>query len=121
MLKSRYIILLFIALLACNKSELNDFDSEIWIDDPNGCKGDRVTLVNSIIEQKEVFVGNSQTQVTRILGKPDRHELQSRNKKTFIYFLEDGPECKSESDNPSKLLLRFDALGRVKEVVLYKQ
>jgi hypothetical protein len=46
--------------------------------------------------------------------------LYSRNKKAFVYYVNGGPECQEQKTIPDKLVIRFNGIGRVNEIILYK-
>ncbi|MEN8249654.1 MAG: hypothetical protein ABFS32_12035 [Bacteroidota bacterium] len=118
-------ILIFFILIvmgACSSTpEIEGFDNNHWQNDSHGCDGVRLKQAEILINHRDELIGENQREITNLLGKPNRHELYSRSKKAFIYFLSNGPGCEQELENPDKLVIRFDALGRVKEVVLYKK
>ena len=121
--KMRYASLLFILLsLSCaDKSRLVGFNTSAWQDDPMGCSAARLNLIDELMERKAELTELGQEDIVALLGKPDMHELYSRNKKSFCYFLASGPECEEASSNPPKLIIRFDGLGRSKDIIYYKQ
>jgi hypothetical protein len=58
-------------------------------------------------------------QIVRLLGKPDRNELFTRNQKFFEYYLQPSPECNADSAGTAmKLVVRFNAMGLAKEVAV---
>ena len=99
---------------------LEGFDSKAWQADRGGCDNLRITLANEIINRKADLEGLNQNEITAVFGKADRHELYSRNKKAFVYFIEGGPDCLEIKEIPGKLVIRFDGIGRAKEIILYK-
>jgi hypothetical protein len=111
-----------VVLLACSQqSILTDFDSEKWQADTDGCNNQRGALAKDLINRKDKLTGLGQNEITELLGNADRHELYSRNKKAFVYFINGGPNCENQIGNQvSKLVIRFDGIGRAKEFVLYE-
>ena len=79
----------------------------------------RIFQVDTLVSQKNILAGLGQEQIIAILGNPDRHELYSRNKKAFVYYVNAGPDCPSPAQKLSKLIVRFDGIGRSKEIVYY--
>ena len=115
---------LFVILLLASCSEtsrLSDFDRQNWIMDGGGCNNIRLSLINDLMSRKAEITGLGQEEVVELLGKPDIHELYSRNKKSFTYFITNGPSCANATDNPPKLIIRFDGLGRSKDIIYYKE
>jgi len=119
---NRYLFaFIFLFLLSCNPASiLEGFDSQQWKADEDGCNNQRMELIDEIISRKAELQGLSQNEITGVLGKADRHELYSRNKKAFVYFVSGGPNCENKKENPEKLVIRFDGIGRAKEIILYK-
>ena len=118
---SKLFTLSLIVLLSCtSKFSLDGFNSAEWVADKNGCNNKRATLVEEVVKQKEVLLGHGQNDIVSVLGKPNRHELYSRNKKAFVYFVAGGSLCSQADSTQSKLVIRFDGIGRTKEVIYYK-
>ncbi len=108
-LKIQLQILLLIILFSCYpKVRLDGFDKEAWAVSLTECTGYREEHLNILLQQKEILLEKNQNQIQELLGTPTRHELFSRNQKFFFYQL----EC----DSKAELRLRFDALGRLKEL-----
>jgi hypothetical protein len=120
--KMRYnSLILMLLLFSCTQSkELTGFDTESWKSDVMGCNAKRLALIDALMERKAELTGLGQEEVVAILGKADMHELYSRNKKSFSYFLSNGPDCDEAAENPPKLVIRFDGLGRSKDIIYYK-
>ena len=68
--------------------------------------------------EKEKLLALDEKEVIKVLGRPDRNELFKRNQKFYYYFLQPAPECNLGNDNPQKLVVRFNAMGLAKEVVI---
>ena len=107
-------------LAACgNDVSLENFDRSAWSSDPQGCKEKRMDLTETLRSQRDQLKGLNQQEVIKILGKPDEHELYKRSQKYFIYYLQPGPQCESQTElAPLKLMIRFNALGLSNEVVI---
>ena len=73
-------------------------------------------LANILVEHKDQLLGEGQTQIKKLLGQPDEHELYKRTEKFFYYNLTPGDTCDIET--PRRLSIRFDALDRAKEVMI---
>ena len=111
-----------IFLLSCSAEPLlKGFNSEKWQGDELGCNNQRLELVDEIKNRKAELVGLSENEISSILGKPNRHELYSRNKKAYVYYIKGGPDCSEKMDNPKKLVIRFNGVGLSKEIILYKK
>jgi outer membrane protein assembly factor BamE (lipoprotein component of BamABCDE complex) len=120
MFKLNFLLSALVLLLACSQSnELDQFNSDAWIADTNGCNNTRAALIQPLLDNKAALEGLGQEAIKDILGSPDRHELYSRNKKAFIYYVSPSPDCGSESASDQRLIIRFDGIGRAKEFVYY--
>lgn len=111
-------ITISVLLGSCGKDipELTGVDTSSWKSDRNGCNGKRAPMKQAIVEQKEKLLALDEVQIVKLLGNPDRNELFKRNQKFYYYFLEPAPECASPAPSPSKLIVRFNAMGLAKEV-----
>lgn len=87
-----------------------------WKEDKNGCLQKRASMISKLKEQKNKLQGLSESQIIELLGRPDHNELYKRNQKFFSYYLQHGPSCLSDSIATVKLVLRFTAMGRAKEI-----
>ena len=91
--------------------DIKGFDSEKWANDPQTCEGYRLKSAREILENEnstENLLGSNQNEVKALFGDPEKHQLFNRNQKFFFYEL----DCSNEK----QLSIRFDALGRVKEL-----
>ena len=89
-----------------------------WKEDKNGCQQKRASMISQLKEQKNKLQGLSESQVIELLGRPDHNELYKRNQKFFSYFLQNGPACATDSSTTIKLVVRFNAMGRAKEIAV---
>lgn len=108
---------------ACNRkkkktSRLQKFNSELWIEDKNGCAGDRQTLKNQMLLLKYDMRGLKTDEIESYLGNPDAQELFNRSQRYYIYFIESGPKCDNPKDNPLALFVRFSAVGIANEFTI---
>ncbi len=116
-------IFLFVVLSSCTTSlTIEGFDKDAWINDKDGCLGKRKELINQVITNKETLLGKSQDQIKSLLGQPDMHEIYRRAQRFYIYSLDPGSSCEKyiAGKTAANLTLRFNALGRVHEVVYYE-
>ncbi len=121
-MKRNILILLIPLTFYCTPlPELSDFNAELWKSDTGGCNGSRFDQIKSLMDQKDKIMSLDQPQVIKLIGKPDEHELSKRIQKFFIYYISGGADCENSNNNTSKLSIRFDALGKVNEVVLYNK
>jgi len=130
-IKTKYLSLIFLLIISCNSFiEIDNFSSEEWKSDRNGCLKIRESMAQSILAQKNQLLGQSEHSILKLLGRPDKNELYRRQQKFYIYYIEPGPLCKETSqasqasqasDFATYLSLRFNATGVVKEVFIYEK
>jgi outer membrane protein assembly factor BamE (lipoprotein component of BamABCDE complex) len=122
MLKYNWLsLVIIITLLSCGKSlpELKGIDKESWVHDKGACKNVRSKMIDGVKSQKDQLLALSEMQLVELLGRPDENELYKRNQKFYTYYLEPGPTCDSlAGDEALKLVIRFNAMGLAKEVVV---
>jgi hypothetical protein len=108
-------------LCSCGPSHphLDGVDEPSWKNDKNGCKGERVQMIDSLLSQKEKLLGLSELDIVEVLGKPDKQELYKRNQKFYYYFIAPSPDCHLPTGVDSRqLVIRFNAVGLAKEIVI---
>jgi hypothetical protein len=112
-------LLLALILLSCSKPlpSLDGINLDEWKDDKFGCNGKRMAMSTIMLAQKEKLLSLDETQIIKLLGKPDVNELYKRNEKFYRYYLTNGPEC-AANKAPQYMNLRFNAMGLMKEVVV---
>jgi len=120
--KYHWTLLIFISTSCTSSLTIDGFDKEAWRQDQDGCKGQRADLIDVLVLNKDVLLGKDQDQIKELLGKPDMHEIYKRAQRFYIYSIGPGASCTKHVANKSSanLTLRFNALGRVHEVVYYK-
>lgn len=118
--KSLSLLLLFVFLFSCGKDlpTLQGIDDETWKSDKNGCEGKRFPMTNALRTEKDKLLALNEQELISVLGRPDRNELFKRNQKFYYYFLQPAPECKLGNEKPLRLVVRFNAMGLAKEVVI---
>lgn len=98
---------------------MEGIDREGWQADKNGCEGKRAAMLKTMEQEKSKLLALKETEIVQLLGRPDQNELYKRNQKFFYYYLQPGPLCSQDStSNATKLMIRFNAMGLAKEVVL---
>ncbi|QOI98228.1 MAG: hypothetical protein HRU69_12355 [Flammeovirgaceae bacterium] len=117
---SKVVLSFILVLWSCGKSlpVFENMNLADWQQDRNGCSGKRAAMEQVISNQKDKLLALSETQVAELLGRPDRNELYKRNQKFFYYFIHPSPDCDTPKENGQKLVIRFNATGRVKEVTI---
>jgi hypothetical protein len=125
----KWLVLMLIGLMSAtiwvgcaNKKKkirkLENFNSEAWISDKNGCTGGRMELKDNLLKSKHFMRGLKADQIEEYLGKPDAQELYNRSQRYYIYFLEPGPKCQNSQENPQALFVRFSAVGIANEFTI---
>jgi len=114
----KWLLLSVVSLVfSCGKPlpDLSPIDLAQWKEDKGGCKNIRTSYLAQLTEQKDKLKGLAEGDIIKLLGRPDRNELYKRNQKFYYYDLEPGKSCDSTLTN-QQLILRFNAMGRAKEV-----
>lgn len=122
---TRYYFFLFLVYLgtSCTPNlTIEGFDKEIWVSDKDGCNGERKVLAEVLDKHKDQLLGKDQSQIKALLGKPDMHEIYKRSQRFYIYSIDAGVSCHNyiADKTAANFTLRFNALGRVHEVVYYR-
>ena len=112
----KYLNLLLLVLLftSCYQPpKIDGFDTDQWSAALTECTDYRIVTIEHLVkEQEEKILSLNQNEVSNLFGNPSQHQLYNRNQKFFYYQL----DC----ENTKRLALRFDALGRVKEIQVEK-
>lgn len=111
-------ILGLVILLGCSDKKIPGFDAEVWKNDKNACKNQRISQLNALILEKSVIMGISQQEVVTLLGRPDKNELYSRGQKFFLYSVSPNEICSGANTNSKTLRIRFNALNSVSEITI---
>jgi outer membrane protein assembly factor BamE (lipoprotein component of BamABCDE complex) len=122
---SRYLTtsIFLIMLISCSEPiTIQGFDNQTWINDKDGCNSNRQELVEILKKHRNALLGKDQDQIRDLLGKPDKHEIYKRGQRFYLYSIGPGSSCTNynETKTFANLTLRYNALGRVHEVVFYK-
>ena len=98
---------------------LEGVDLQTWKNDKHGCAGKRFTMMSSLSSQSKKLLALSESEIISLLGKPDENELYKRNQKFYYYLIDPSKTCSDTiSTDPRKLVIRFNAVGLAKEVVI---
>ncbi len=107
-------------LVGCSSGpdKLGRLDLVKWRQDRGACAGIRPGLVDDFKVEQANLMGKFADEVGSMLGKPDIHQLGSRNQKLYVYFLEKGPQCEdiTKPSPAQKVILRFNAVGLLSEI-----
>jgi hypothetical protein len=94
-------------------------DMDAWKNDKQACAGERSSMISALQSQSDKLLALSEAEIIALLGKPDEAELYKRNQKFYYYFVEPSKECPQSAGSESKrLVIRFNATGLAKEVVI---
>lgn len=115
------ILLLIILIFSCTSHELDGLDSVLWKEDKGGCNGYRSSVLVILQEQQDVLQKMDVKELRSLLGNPDKHELEERNRRRFTYLAESGPHCNGNEPLPDtkNLTVRIGPLGEVLEITFY--
>lgn len=117
------LVIFVLILWGCSYSkplEIVGLESDAFKADRGGCEGKRSSQIDLLKKNKEKFLGISENEIMRALGRYDYQVLNKRNEKVFVYYLEPGLQCES-MHNPTdaeSLVLYMNAVKLVKEVVI---
>ncbi|RRB12940.1 hypothetical protein EHT87_20355 [Larkinella knui] len=98
--------------------QIGKLDLVKWRTDRGGCTGVRTSLVDDFKAVRQELKGKSSNEIGQILGRPDSEQLDDRNQKFYIYFLEKGPHCQDPKvkTGSRSVALRISAIGLVTEI-----
>jgi len=122
----RYSLVPVCYLLACmscaTPDTLGSLDLVKWRGDRGGCAGNRLTQIADLKAVKEQLKGKMANDINKILGRPDINQLDDRNQKYYVYFLEQGPHCQDRKlqSEARSVALRISAIGLVTEVTFQR-
>ncbi|MEQ8582939.1 MAG: hypothetical protein RIC30_11625 [Marinoscillum sp.] len=109
-------LLLVFLLSACYSiPKIEGFDKVAWGSELS-CNANRLSDAQLLVSQQDKLLGEGQAEIKLLLGAPDEHELYNRNQKFFYYNLTPSSGC--ENGTFRRLSVKFDALDRVKEVMI---
>ncbi len=107
-------------LVGCKSApdKLGRLDLVKWREDRAACNSIRPSLVKDFKIEQVNLMGKFADDVGLILGRPDIHQLGSRNQKFYVYFLEKGTQCNdiAKPSSAQKVILRFNAVGLLSEI-----
>lgn len=97
---------------------LGRLDLKKWRSDRGGCQTLRKSLENDFKTVENELLSKHIDEVGHLLGRPDIHQLGSRDQKFYVYFLEKGPHCSdiTQKSSAKKVILRFNAVGLLSEI-----
>lgn len=102
-------------LASCTSApQIEGFNKDAWTASAL-CSEERIALARLVMDNEEKLLSYTQPEVEALLGSAPRHELHGRNEKFFFYPI--AKNCPDSVPDQS-LFVRFDALGRAKEVLI---
>ena len=110
------VILLFF-LFSCKKDiRYKRFNPYAFQADINGCDGTRRVQIVYLDSIKDDFKGMWESQLLEILGRPNKQELDERNKKSYVYHFAPGKQCMFGTGEVRSVVVDFDGLNRVERI-----
>jgi hypothetical protein len=116
-----FLILATLVLSCSKKPAFKQFDAAAWSSDAHGCNGIRKGLTENLLKERDQLLARDEMEVFKVLGKPDAHEIYKRSEKFFYYSIDPDSTCARESEHAKKLVIRFNAVGLAKEIVVEKK
>lgn len=109
-----------VALAACTSApEIKGFNFEAWRADRNACQGIRDTMQTNLERIRPQLKGISDRHLMQLLGKPDRNELDERNRKYITYFISAGNQCDPKAAALGKRIkFSSSAMGIISEAII---
>lgn len=117
--KARFIIFFLFLVTACGKKiSAGSFNSKLWKSDRLACKDLRKKLIPELEKLKPQLTGISETDLQKLLGKPDGNSLADQGEHFYFYYLESGAQCQNTGyvSSANRLIVRVNALNLVTEV-----
>lgn len=104
-------IVTFISICSCgtNSNLRKNINFELWISDKSGCLGLRELEFIKLDSLKSELYGIHEQKIFSLFGKPNKIQMEERNKKCYTYFL----ECDTMVLK-RVLKIDFDGLDRVR-------
>ncbi|WP_338874048.1 hypothetical protein WBJ53_00265 [Spirosoma sp. SC4-14] len=118
----RVLILLSIIFLLADCSTAPDQFGKLnlkkWRSDRGGCNGVRATLEPDFKAEIQNLKGKTTNTIGELLGRPDVNQIEDRNQKFYIYYIEKGPQCDQPGakSNSRSVAIRMSAIGLATEI-----
>ena len=119
------VVLFFGVVFGCSESkklEITGLDSDGFKEDRGGCNGSRKGQLDLIKNNKDEFLGISENELFKYIGRYDYQVLDKKNEKVFVYYLEPGNHCEymQNSTDAESIVFYINAVKLVKQVVIQK-
>ncbi len=109
-----------VLLSGCSSApdQFGKLDLKKWRGDRGGCNGVRAKLVPDFKAEIQNLKGKTANTIGELLGRPDVNQIEDRNQKFYIYFLEKGPQCDQAGakSNSRSVAIRMSAIGLATEI-----
>lgn len=119
-MKFLYGLLVAVLLSGCSSApdQFGKLDLKKWRGDRGGCNGVRAKLVPNFKAEIQNLKGKTANTIGELLGRPDVNQIEDRNQKFYIYFLEKGPQCDQAGakSNSRSVAIRMSAIGLATEI-----
>ena len=118
-------LLIIVVLQACSYAkplEIKGFVSKDFKGDRGGCEGKRIKQLNLLKDNKDNILSISENEIVKAMGRYDYQLLDKKSEKYVVYFFEPGPQCENIRNKTTSeaMILHFNSIGLVKEVVFQK-
>jgi hypothetical protein len=118
--KTSIMIVLTVTLLsACTSKKIDWLDTAQWKKDYQGCNGYRAQLIPLLKKNTTAFAGEDDLYFFNVIGKPNRVSFGDRSRKTFVYYLTPGIDCKL-TEKAEALFIEFNATGTAQIIYIKK-
>ena len=110
---------LLLCLGCAGPDTLGTLNLKAWRNDRGGCKGDRQQQLANFQQIKDQLKGMHVNDLGKYLGRPDVNQIEDRNQKYYVYYVEKGPQCGANTGAKStakSVALRISAIGLVTEI-----
>lgn len=113
------LLLIFLTLSCAGPDKLGTLDLKAWRNDRGGCNGVRQGLLADFEAVRDQFKGIHANDLGKMLGRPDVNQIQDRNQKMYVYYVQKGPQCGENTgakSNAKSVALLVSSIGLVTQV-----
>ncbi|MBO0932487.1 hypothetical protein [Fibrella aquatilis] len=111
---------LLLSLGCAGPDTLGTLNLKAWRNDRGGCKGDRQSQLANFQQVKDQLKGMHANDLGKYLGRPDVNQIEDRNQKYYVYYVEKGPQCVGDNtgakSRAKSVALKVSAIGLVTEI-----
>ncbi|WP_200505584.1 hypothetical protein [Adhaeribacter terrigena] len=118
LINRNFILFLFLVTACTKKLPENNFNSAAWQKDSLACENNRLELLPELEKVRPELLGLRETEIQKLLGKPEATSLTDQSERIYFYYIEPGPQCtqKSYLSSANKLQVRMNSMGFVIEM-----